>query len=98
MDSKTVISKFLKNRGYKNVLETDETDPEGVIRLVKCGEPLSWDHKNDVTVVYDEKGEPWIKQGQLFLEDFKTVMLSRGAHVPHSNDGGYFVSEVLPTM
>ena len=97
MDSKT-ISQFLKNRGFKNVLGTFETDSEGIISPVECGDPLSWDHQNDVIVIYDEKGQPWIKYGEIFLENFETVMLSRGAHVPHSNDEGYFVREVLPTM
>ncbi|HEY4528466.1 MAG TPA: hypothetical protein VJJ48_01400 [Candidatus Paceibacterota bacterium] len=70
---------------------------------VKKGKPLTWDRNNGVAVVYDEDGCPWIKEG--FMQPggcggltINQYILTRGAYVPHSNDGGYFVREVLPKL
>lgn len=67
--------------------------------VVERGAPRRYDWNNGVSVVYDEDGTPWIKHGRVDLEEFGLDHWSdRGAHVPHSNDGGHFVREVLPGL
>ena len=97
MGTQTILSQVLKEQGYKNVLATNERHAGGA-SPVWYGQPFTWDYNNGVTVVYDENGEPWIKHGRLWLEGLKPELLERGAHVPHSNDGGHFVREILPTL
>ena len=70
------------------------------------GIPFTYDMNNGVTVVYDEKGRPWIrtwgedsKIATMFFEEVvSTHSLERGAYVPHSNDGGWFVREIIPIL
>jgi len=73
---------------------------------VKRGTPNTCDNNNGVTVVYDETGRPWILHERglstLSLDIWRTLVmpfaLKRGAHVPHSNDGGRFVHEVVDKL
>ena len=61
-----------------------------------------------VNVIYDEAGRPWITNSAVAIKAFNQAItegrlegephLTRGAHVPHSNDGGHFVREVLPEL
>jgi|SRR3989338_11274802 len=103
MGTQTKISQLLKDQGYKNVLATDESHAGGV-SPVKYGQPFTWDYNNGVIVVYDESGEPWIRENRFTVWEQGTFrrelepQLRRGAYVPHSNDGGHFVREVLPTL
>lgn len=69
------------------------------------GTPLTWDTNNGILVIYDEEGRPWIRRRDYGAELGKVVndlvvdrRVTRGAYVPHSNDGGHFVYEVLPTL
>ena len=63
--------------------------------LVGRGTPLTWDINNGLMVIYDDIGMPWIRctrwvtrnWEEEFVEHHK---LTRGARVPHSNDGGTF--------
>jgi len=93
------LSQKLIKLGFFFVLDTYEcSGPMSEGRRVKRGQPNTQDCKNGVMVVYDEEGRPWIMRGSKVddtvrqgLGDFN---LSRGAYVPHSNDGGHFVCEV----
>ena len=72
---------------------------------VERGEPNTWDSNNGVTVIYDEVGRPWIVRNEV-PEDIKrgisslirTCGLKVGGYVPHSNDGGRFVIEVMEKL
>jgi hypothetical protein len=70
--------------------------------LVVAGESRTWDRNNGILVIHDDEGRPWIKhqaEGGMLLATLQdTYNLRRGAHVPHSNDGGRFVAEVLPAL
>ncbi len=93
------LSHILIDLGFFSALGTSEhlgMTPEEC--HVKRGQPNTQDYNNGVQVVYDENGRPWIIHGskvddtvQQGLWDFN---LSRGAYVPHSNDGGYFIREI----
>ena len=73
--------------------------------MVECKTPFTYDYNNGVAVVYDEWGRPWIFPGTavtVISETNETVhtvikkfQCQRGAYVPHSNDGGRFMQEVL---
>lgn len=74
---------------------TAHVDGDGQLVLVGKGEPKHWDSNNGTTVVYDQEGYPWIKSSKFFGTEgvpLTAVMrrhgLTRGAYVPHSNDGG----------
>lgn len=87
------------------------TERSGVeLKLVKKGMPYTTDTNNGVSVVYDEAGRPWVmrlqeagslgypgKEIQACLDE-NGKELKRGAYVPHSNDGGHFMREVLPMI
>lgn len=86
--------------GFFSALGTLENKGGGIRMFVIKGKPLTWDKNNGITVVYDEKGWPWIGAGlepPLKGENYQ-YDLTRGAYVPHSNDGGQFVQEVLPIL
>lgn len=91
------LSQLLDEQGFFCAFGTTE-HIGGVPYLVKARTPRSTDYNNGVTVVYDEKGRPWIKRGSPDLTPFEGQITARGANVPHSNDGGYFVSKVLPDL
>jgi hypothetical protein len=95
----TKLSHRLLDLRFFSVLGTSEhpgMSPEEC--HVKCGNPNVWDANNGVMVVYDELGRPWIMHGSMADDRVRRGLdgfqLSRGAYVPHSNDGGYFVREV----
>ena len=70
----------------------------GQQKLVMMGTPFTWATNNGILVVCDERGRPWIKRsGDIsdFAKFFDGQPNSRGAYVPHSNDGGEFVSAML---
>ena len=108
------LSHKLLDLGFFSALGTSEHPgmrKEGV--PVKRGRPNTYDSNNGVMVVYDEDGRPWIKSNDLQAKGFKIDSqgyhgtfadmiqkhdLQRGAIVPHSNDGGYFVQKVIPTL
>ena len=103
------LSHCLLDNGFFSALGTTEHpghSEKGV--LVKRGTPFTYDQNNGVTVVYDEDGRPWVCRnmqlgnevlGGIYLDqEFPTLELRRGAHVPHSNDGGHFVREIMPQL
>ncbi len=53
--------------------------------LIGKGVPMTWDTVNGVTVLYDERGNPWVHLGKLKFSD---PTLRRGAYVPFASDGG----------
>jgi hypothetical protein len=67
-------------------------------KYVDRGEPNTYDFKNGVLAIYDEKGLPWIIL-QSYTEEIRVKIeelilshsLRRGAYVPHSKDGGLFL-------
>ena len=95
------LSYDLIDHGFFSALGTTEVVGAGARgTVVGLGTPLTTDYNNGVYVVYDETGRPWIKRN-VTTEDglhFAQFNLKRGAYVPHSNDGGYFVREVLPKL
>lgn len=100
------LSHDLIDLGFFSALGTSEHP--GVMRVerhVGRGIANTCDSNNGVTVVYDEDGRPWILKDDRIEEirkEFQEVItehrLTRGAYVPHSNDGGYFVREILPKL
>lgn len=99
MDMK--LSHSLMDMGFFSALGTSEHP--GMMSeevYVRRGRPNTWDYNNGVTVVYDEEGRPWI-HCRYFCSTVDIEMprgLQCGAHVPHSNDGGHFVREVIPIL
>ena len=97
------LSHQLLDLGFFSALGTTEHAGGGRDGfLVKRGTPNTFDGNNGVSVVYDEAGCPWILRGSPTLDMWKTLVvpfaLKRGAHVPHSNDGGAFVHQVLARL
>ena len=98
------LSHKLIDLGFFSVLGTTEHAGGGRDGfLVKRGTPNTFDGNNGVSVVYDETGCPWIlRGGTVSLNTWNTLVrpfnLRRGAHVPHSNDGGRFVHEVVAKL
>jgi len=101
------ISHNLKNLGFFSALGT--TEHSGMSEKgypVKHGTPNTHDYNNGTHVVYDEEGRPWII-GRSSLSDIQETALrefivandlQHGAYVPHSNDSGRFVREVMPKL
>ena len=96
------LSHELQNLGFFPALGTLEGLKEEKLVPVKPGLPYTYDKNNGVTVVFDEKGHPWIRSRWdnnkgvvkgLFKKMIHAHSLDRGAHVPHSNDGGLFIRE-----
>jgi len=101
------LSHELIDLGFFSALGTSEhpggMKGEGV--HVKRGSPNTHESNNGVIVVYDERGHPWIIRdyndlilGSRILMVVHGHDLKRGAYVPHSNDGGHFVREILPVL
>ena len=93
------LSHTLIDLGFFSALGTSENS--GMMREevhVKRGTANTFDYNNGVTVVYDEEGRPWILHNSRLTDEaaekLREYSLKRGAHVPHSNDGGYFVREI----
>ena len=100
------ISNELLDQGFFSALGTTEhAGGDGRGHIVKRDKPFTWDYNNGVTAVYDEEGRPWIKLGYGWSGGRAILHITgcekhlvRGAHVPHSNDGGEFIREVLPKL
>jgi hypothetical protein len=70
-------------------------------RAVWARQPLSWDHNMGVMAIYDELGRPWVRPANLgrYMHDLiNEYRLERGAYVPYSNDGGFFLNGVWPGL
>ncbi len=105
MDS--MISHNLKDLGFFSAIGTTEhsgMEAKGQEHPVKSGTPKTFDYNNGTYVVYDEQGRPWIVsslsdiQRANLQELIATHELQHGAYVPHSNDSGHFVREVMPKL
>jgi hypothetical protein len=93
------LAHVLIDLGFFSALGTTEFDGT----LVRKGEEFTWDTNNGVTVVFDQIGRPWIKRTSQVSHETMTELitafgLERGARVPHSNDGGHFILETLPSL
>ena len=74
--------------------------------FVKRGTPNTHDSNNGVTVVCDEAGRPWIINNRditdKIADDLRALLIvcdvKCGAYVPHSNDGGRFVLQVMAKL
>mgnify|MGYP001580440881 CR=1 FL=1 len=105
MDDNRKLSHVLSDLDFFSALGTSEycglEKNEG---YVKRGGPFTYDFNMGVLVVYDEKGHPWIKQnfGERTKRELSKLRdsfpLARGAYVPHSNDSGRFIHQVLPIL
>lgn len=99
------LSHWLLDAGWFCALGTSER-----LRLdgkeasyVKRGTANTWDHNNGVYVIYDETRCPWIARtddamGADIFSAIGEFKLRRGAYVPHSNDGGHFVIDVMSRL
>lgn len=107
MGTNPIASKLL-DLGFFCALGTNEIlNGRPSLEYVRRGKPFTYDCNNGVYVIYDESGRPWIIRwstlaGKLATENHEfenlTRHLHRGAYVPHSNDGGRFAIEILPTL
>lgn len=101
------LSHNLIDLGFFSVLGTSEHPGfcKEEVYVVR-GEPRTFDTNNGVVVIYDEDGRPWVMAAknvvgvvshgvQKLIVEFN---IKRGAYVPHSNDSGHFVREVIPTL
>lgn len=81
---------------------TEQAGARPHVLVVKPGTSYTTDYNNGVRVVYDERGYPWILYAhgveEMLQLDVAGFQLVTGAYVPHSNDGGHFVREVLPEL
>src|SRR5438552_2568142 len=94
------LSMELLELGFFSALGTVEHFGGGGAAYVKCDKHHTYDSNNGILVVYDEKGCPWVIKQSSFVHPAMLELYGcmRGAHVPHSNDGGYFINEVLPRL
>ncbi len=111
-NDRSKLSHKLLDFGFFSALGTSQTRCFGVTTetdeelRVKRGKPNTYDSNNGVTVVYDEDGRPWIIRSshidKVGMDSLHIAAgeynMKRGAYVPHSNDGGTFVNEVLPKL
>jgi len=97
----TPLSRKLLDLGFFSALGTTQHFAGGE-GLVERGTPYTTDQNNGVVVVYDEKGWPWIVSASEYTDASRRYLgdevMNHGAHVPHSNDGGHFVRDVLPYL
>jgi hypothetical protein len=99
----TKLSQTLLDLGFFSALGTTEICG-GTSSLVGRGMKNTFDYNNGVYVCYDEDGRPWIVSAgnDVATNGLRKIIASnktqRGAPVPHSNDGGYFIREVLPNL
>lgn len=102
-------SEVLLEMGFFSALGSMEHQcMEDELTYVRKRTPLTYDVNNSTLVIYDEEGRPWIRtcvEGlltEVVVNKPKTnpdlPALTRGAFVPHSNDGGYFMRTVLPML
>lgn len=91
---KRKLSHALIDAGFFSALGTTENGA-----YVGYGTPNTWATSAGVVAIYDENGRPWIilecKMSNAMLDLLHSNKLRNGAHVPHTNDGGQFVQEVL---
>lgn len=97
------LSHKLIDLGFFSALGTSEYfDGKKSKFHVTRGTPNTYGYNNGVCAIYDEEGRPWILQGSRITDDMSRELclysLKRGAYVPHSNDGGYFVHEVMTRL
>ena len=100
---------LLNNSGFFSALGTIERYL-GEDRLVRRGTPLTHGRNNGILVIYDDQGWPWVILARKLSTrwwiamSFNTyhnsdlVDFRPGAYVPHSNDGGHFMLEILPDL
>ncbi len=103
------LSHLLLDAGWFCALGSPEYHPQLPLRaLVKCRTPFTYDKNNGVNVIYDEAGRPWITNSEEAIRAFNQAItegrleselhLTRGAYVPHSNGGEYFMRVALPEL
>jgi hypothetical protein len=106
------VTKRRRKMGSKLSHELMDLGFFSALGTIDCGEhvkrrqPFMYDSNNGVQAVYDEEGRPWIKSSRLMSnqdqiqlgELIRTFNIKHGANVPHSNDGGNFMRNILPTL
>lgn len=85
------VSQYLVVRGFFCALGTMEKPPNGPLVMVRPGAPLQVGSENGILVIYDEKGDPWIRRGLLSYNEKRWLFGRKGviignAYVPHSED------------
>lgn len=101
-----MLDSELRKLGMFMCLNTNETPGIGnETRKVGRGEPNRFGLNNGVYAVFDEHGNPWIAGASSFRgfgdqlnQLAKRFGLESGCYVPHSNDGGYFIRHVMPSL
>lgn len=99
----TKLSHNLIDLGFFSILGTSEHPAMcKEEKHVKRGTPHTYDSNNGVMVIYDEEGRPWLIRNGLVEKEAQSLIdlyhLQHGAYVPHSNDGGRFVHEVMSKL
>ena len=88
------ICQYLVGRGFFSALNTIEF-PGGTQEMVgyNPAQAKKSSSNNGVTVVYDEKGEPWVRRRPITCEERDWLLdhgvSFKGAYVPHSNGGDW---------
>lgn len=103
MSTDQKLSHVLLDEGFHCALGDTEYAGGSDCGYIKRKEPNTWDTNNGTYVVYDEMGRPWVISGRnlkagLLNQLCVDYRLGRGAFVPHSNDGGHFMLDTLPTL
>lgn len=101
------LSHVLIDRLFFSALGTTE-QRDGKPNLVRLGTPYTHDTNNAIMAIYDERGRPWVagirawdwtdvdrELERIGRESGTSELLKPGAYVPHSNDGGLFLREVM---
>lgn len=96
------ISHSLKEFGFHEAVGTiEKVSLKEQVVVAKREAKLTFDTNNGVMAVYDEDGQPWLltldRITPEIAEWLKTSELTRGAYVPHSNDGGHYIRQQFPS-
>lgn len=104
------LSDTLKRNGFLMVLGTEQMTG-GIKSMVEKGQPMtcilplinrSPPSINGVCCVYDEDGKPWIIRRCNITDDAMSALqsfpLTFWCSVPHGNDGGHFVHDLMPAL
>ncbi len=96
------LSQSLSDLGFFPAMDTMEVWHNNHVP-VGSGPRCSCEEENDIFVVYDEKGYPWValsgsEKVDAILSEYGDQLKRDGVHVPHSHDGGWFASHFLTQL
>lgn len=94
MDYSTKLSVFLLTSGWIPTLGSRDIIGTKCRDVVK-GTPFLYNTCNDITVVYDERGWPWINKGENIVTQEMIIRYNlenkKNIYVPHSRGSGSFL-------